>query len=263
MKYRIYLDVFFATNFIMDYLVIAVITAIPGFNCRKIEKIAAAIVGAMWPCIVIVLRLWHPIWSVLSYIIICLLMTIIVAPKKSIWLVVKEAVLMYFVICILGGLFLLVDEVAHFRSLWLLGTVGILGVGFARDGMQRVSSRLQTGINKGVATITHKGKCVRVNFLYDTGNSLVDPFTNKPVCVVEARAVNKLDYTKDSFYHLIPYKSLGKQDGVIPVVRFESMTLCIGSRKITVDEPYFALYSGEFSKGNEYRAIIHPKMIRS
>ena len=62
-------------------------------------------------------------------------------------------------------------------------------------------------------------------------------------------------------YHLIPYSSIGNENGVIPVVRINRLKIIGGKETWIVEKPLLALYSGSFSGNTDYEFIIHPDIL--
>ncbi len=89
-------------------------------------------------------------------------------------------------------------------------------------------------------TITHGGKTVALTALADTGNSLKDPLSGRPVIVVDARIAQKLtnltfpqlDHPMETILagehkglRLVPYSSVGKQAGMLLAICPDSLTV--------------------------------------
>ena len=74
-------------------------------------------------------------------------------------------------------------------------------------------------------TLRLDGRSTDVWGLFDTGNSLTDPYSGEPVCIVEKTALAGL-MQSDTFSDgitLIPYKSLGKEHGLMRLVTMDCM----------------------------------------
>ena len=282
MHYRIYIDVVFCINFVMDYIVIAITDSIvkcsaksKSYAIKLIRRFAAAFEGALWVCLIIMLGLFHPLWNVVTYAGICTLMVFTVSGRQKPIVILKAVAMLYLVTCALGGFihilyyytalgFLICNAGAKMgmAKLWLVALGAIIVVPVIRWGISRAGRKMSAEKLLCTVTVENKGKSICGRALCDTGNSLTDPYNKEPVNVAQADCVAALidDYAECG-YHLIPYSAIGKENGLIPVVRFDRLTITDKEGKYTVERPLFALYSGKFAKEEDYRIIIHPKMM--
>ena len=102
---------------------------------------------------------------------------------------------------------------------------------------------------------------VTLKALCDTGNNLYDPFYGEGVSVVLSKTVTNL-IKENASYHLIPYSSLGNENGLIPVVRINRLKIINEKEMLIVEKPLLALYSGNFSGNTDYELIIHPDVFK-
>jgi len=98
----------------------------------------------------------------------------------------------------------------------------------------------RTGREVAEAVITYRGKTARVRLLRDTGNTLSDPATGLGVPVVDRHALGGL-VSKEEAAALprIPYCSVGRADGSLPLLRCEAMILDgkgLGARSVALTE---------------------------
>lgn len=129
-------------------------------------------------------------------------------------------------------------------------------------------------------------KSIGLYALVDTGNSLHDPLTNTPVVVVEFAAIKELlpedirmifemDSENDlsavtntiscsgwfSRFRLIPFTSLGKENGML--IGFKSDYIEIGNEneKKGVSDVTVGIYNKALSRNEKYRALLNPELI--
>lgn len=280
LHYRIYLDVLFIVNFVMDYVVLSLMSGILKNTVSHIyiKKLLASAIGALWVCTVVLFRLYNPIFYAVGYMVIATVMTVIITKTRKVREIVKGVGILYAVTCSLGGLlhvlyyYTTVGYFIHTLSeksriampLWLLAAGTVTGMPFLKYIYSGIADKISRSSLKNMAEIVNDGKKVRVRALIDSGNSLIDPFTGEGVNVAEQGVVDKLISSyEECAYHLIPYSSVGRENGLIPVVRFEQLTLRGEEDTYVIKRPLFALYSGHFSKTADYEVIIHPNMVNS
>lgn len=291
MYYEIYLDVLFLVNFVMDYIVLSITARIMcatgsakpaasesarGRLIFYIRKLLAAFFGAIWVCLILLLRLRHPLWNAVTYFVVCALMILTVSKKARPGVLVRGMGILYLTTCALGGFMHVVYYYTAFGfflngilgahgkniSVWLaLGCAVIAAPAFGLF-WESMSKRLSGASAYCVALICHKDRKIRLEALCDTGNSLTDPVSGEPVNVVEAERVKALTALCGvSSYRLIPYSAIGSERGLIPVVRFEKLTVIGEKGTFVTERPLFALYSGKFAAKTDYQVIIHPMML--
>lgn len=134
-------------------------------------------------------------------------------------------------------------------------------------------------------TIKFKDKEISLKGMVDTGNSLKDPLNKLPVIVVEFMAIKELfpesiqevfenysennldlftnilcDPSCDFKFRLIPYKSLGKEDGMLLGFKPDQVTFEI-EKASQVKELMIGIYNKNLSNDDEYKALLHPDII--
>lgn len=128
-------------------------------------------------------------------------------------------------------------------------------------------------------------KEISLKGMIDTGNSLKDPINKLPVIVVEFIALKELfpisiqeifqKYSEDNLelytnvlcnssddfkFRLIPYKSLGKEDGML--LGFKPDEVIIETeREDMIKELVIGIYNKKLSNDDEYRALLHPDIL--
>ncbi len=281
LHYRIYIDVVFCINFVMDYIVIAVTDSILKCSAkstraaRLLRRLAAAFEGALWVCFIILFRLYSPVWNVVTYFGICTLMIFTVAGKNRPSVILKGVAMLYLITCAMGGFIHVIYYYTTFgylinsagakwgtANLWVAALGAVLFTPFIKWAAEAVIRRLSAGVLVYPVIIEYRGKSINARALCDTGNSLTDPYNGEPVNVAQADCIESLigDYAECG-YHLIPYSAIGSDNGLIPVVRFDRLTICDRKEKHIIERPLFAMYSGKFAGETEYTVIIHPKLM--
>lgn len=122
--------------------------------------------------------------------------------------------------------------------------------------------------------------------LVDTGNSLHDPLTNMPVVVVEysvlkvilpeeIRSIFEGEIENDlnkmttaishsswfSRFRLIPFTSLGKENGMLIGFRPDFIEIDRDNEKKDFNEVIVGIYNKALSKNEKYRALLGPELI--
>ena len=128
--------------------------------------------------------------------------------------------------------------------------------------------------------IDAKEVCIKA--MLDTGNLLRDPISKSPVVVVEKevmyKAIDKkiLDNLENivdgedieledwtSKIRLIPFSSLGKENGLLIGVKSDAVSVYYEDKKIYIKNAIIGIYNGKLSKNNRYNALIGLELLES
>lgn len=126
---------------------------------------------------------------------------------------------------------------------------------------------------------------VKLPALIDTGNSLKDPISNEPVIVVEFNAVKKLlpyeisdiflRYKENNLniiyevmdnelskikFRLIPFKSLGKENGMLIGFKPDTVIIDEGDEMIS-NSAIVGIYNNSLSYDGDYKALLNPSIL--
>lgn len=127
-------------------------------------------------------------------------------------------------------------------------------------------------------------KSVRFNALVDTGNSLIDPITGYPVMVVEAESVKPIlpqevydlvvsnnigictNFGKENNpwftrIHLIPFKSIGRENGILTGFRPDNIRICQEGVFKEVNDVIVGVCGTKLSNNAKYSALLGPAML--
>lgn len=122
--------------------------------------------------------------------------------------------------------------------------------------------------------------------LVDTGNSLHDPLTNVPVVIVEFNAIrsilpidiqNIFEESKEedlisatkiisdskwfSRFRLIPFTSLGKENGMLIGFKPDYIEIGENTDKKGVSDVIIGIYNRNLSNNNNYNALLSPELV--
>ncbi len=134
--------------------------------------------------------------------------------------------------------------------------------------------------------ISFDKKTTDLSALVDTGNSLHDPLTNMPVVVVEFSAIREIlpddiraiferDSENDlgsitdtiscsawfSRFRLIPFTSLGKENGMLLGFRPDYIEIGSDSERKGVSDVIIGIYNRSLSRNEKYRALLNPELM--
>ena len=122
---------------------------------------------------------------------------------------------------------------------------------------------------------------VTLNALLDTGNNLKEPISKKPVIIAEFVAIKPIlseklrllfyekqedDLTKildiwhEADLRFIPFKSVGKENGLLLGIKIDKLEIC-SNDKVIVEDVIVAISNFKLSNDSSYNALLNPELI--
>ena len=99
-------------------------------------------------------------------------------------------------------------------------------------------------------------KCIG---LYDSGNSLYEPYQHRPVIIIEESAFSDLlCRVPEHKKILVPYHSIGKKQGILEAVELPEMFVYERGEKQGYKRVIAAISRENISKNGSYQVILHP-----
>ena len=274
MEQDIYLDVYFSFNFLMDFFVLFLTGIIIKNNKKIYRTIVSAIIGATYATIVMSTEgmeifqksigifqkgigedLTKPLKIVLTYVVIVYVMELIAYGKYNAVTMTRNIIIIYIITFILSGAVNAyywenrVDGINVTKTILLVFFIEIFLVVLVKRSQKDVSI---TSLYQ--VTLLVDGNRINVIGLADTGNSLTEPITGKPVSVIQAEELKKIP---DKIL-LVPYNSVGKERGLMRA--FVADNMIVNGR--TVEKPIIGIHKGSFGGNNRYQLILHPKILK-
>lgn len=288
----IYIDVVILENLIMNYIIIYATAIILKLKIRWISIFISSLIGATYAIISYLSNL--EIYSSLALKIILSIVMIYIAFRpqnaKKMW---KQLVFFYLTSFVFGGVaFALIYVIRPqdiimkdglFMGTYPLKTVflgGILGFIFIIVSFKMIKTKISKKDMYCQIIIYLNSKQIEVRSMIDTGNFLKEPITGVPVIVVEhtlfyeiipKEILNNLenilggDFEKVSKevqkeympkLKVIPFSSLGKQNGMLLGIKTEKVEIKKEEEIITKKDVIIGLYNKSLTKRGEYRALI-------
>ncbi len=279
MQYRIYLDVFFLVNFVMDYIVLHVTAHVMEFSVSIWKKIMASLTGSLWAVVEIILMKYQEqlkgFLGMITYVVIPVLMLLIIMGWSNRKKMIKGILVLYVVTFCLSGICYAGWNYLGFGYAFVSGIIQkeqiFLGIavfyGIICLGRIMIKVRKNYGSNIYKVRLTIQNHRVQFNGLVDTGNVLTDPYTGKMVHIVRSAVLNRIlsgekDYAA-LHYRLIPYHSVGKESGLLPVIDVDSMEIYERNRMIFKDSAAIGIYDGALTETSSYDALINAAVLRN
>lgn len=267
MYYELYIDVFFFINFMMDFIILLLVKNILRLDGSTGRLFAGACIGSLLTCAVIV----FPMPSLLKILIFHFVInTVMIKAGLKVmgfgqWL--RGVICLYIVSVLMGGILQMARRFLRTGSLFF--TVAVAAYYLLKAGwnfLDRTGKRMKNICE--VTLYSHTGE-LTIKALIDTGNTLTDPFSKEPVCVIGQTAAEKIsggfigEDAIDAGFHYIPYHSVNGT-GIMPSFRIDEMHIRIGNGKeeYCVPRPLIGVSKEEPSAQGEYLMILNPDILK-
>lgn len=257
MHYEFYIDAYIMTNFFFDYLTLFLIREVR----RKqtgIGRMAVVAFGGVLSAAAGMLLLKNTgIYKVLVHLLINPLMFYFCFMQKSIREFLKDYASGYLIMMLLGGSVEWLCQLFGQRNLfgWVMGGIaGVVTIFLLLFQNRKEEEKIYD------IRVCHKGKEVATKGFFDTGNLLMDPYTNLPVSLIEKNTLVLLGGEQQFMYRYIPFVSLGEEHGMVQAVTIDSLFIKKEKKEIVIQPAVFAVVEEKFLKDSTYRIILNGRL---
>jgi len=250
--YEVYVDVYFVENTLLDMLVLLSISLLLRKRLVFWRLLLASFLGGMGAVLILWLQLGYGAVYILSVFVLDSIMCMLLFRE------IQQVFVQVIYFCGLGFVYTKIDGclaafgitrfVRFFSSILLIAAVFFVCVYKIRIEKKRLYA----------VRIVENGKVFTFWALFDTGNSLTDPYTKKPVSFVEENDdTREWLYGKPQKYRLIPFRSLGKEDGLLEGTQVDELIICGKEGQKTERGAVIALYKGKLSGDGSFQMILN------
>lgn len=179
---------------------------------------------------------------------------------------VKAAEVLCVCFFLLGGALALLLRLLPDREGWLASSAAVLLLGtVCYEGIRLLALRRQKS-RESCRVNLHgaDGRSMWIQGLVDTGNSLTEPISGRPVAVLEKRIWEQL-YPEQPppGMRVIPYHSVGKAAGILTGYPIKDMEVEIGGIRQKCREAYVAIGQEGLSCTGAYEILLQPSMLET
>ena len=259
MTYRVYADIILLQNLAADFLLLSSVKNCLRLPERRYGRLMGSVLGAVYALgmILVPVPLGYGARMLLS-VMMSLLMawTAFSIHRKT--EAAEAAMGLYIASMLAAGCMELARPLGIQAKLlfWLFAAGGSFLIPSVvwRFGIQRCMK-----VEHQYAVILfNKGREKRVQAILDTGNHLTMPLSGHPVQVLDACAVQDF-FTWEDGVQYIPFRSVGKGDGVIPVYQAERMEVSGQDGVRVIEKPWIAVSEEALSQKGEYQLLLNER----
>lgn len=244
----------------MDFLLLALLKKMMGLIVPGFRIFLGALAGAAMTCAVIVIPVPYVFIKIMLFHgVVSIIMLKTGLNVKWGRELAKAFLFLYIGGFILGGAMLFFRQ--YLRNASLFFALALLGYYAALGAWNLMDALIRNHRTRCEATLYRGGKTCRLRALIDTGNRLRDDVTGKPVSIIEPGAARMLGFDRNyetcDRIRYIPYHSIGKKAGMMPVFEIDRMALDDGRKKTEVLHPLLAVCRDELDS-DSYGMILNP-----
>lgn len=289
----LYVDIIFLENMFMNSIILLATGVIVKDKIKILRNIIASSVGSIYALIIYVSNM--EIYSNFFLKLILSFVIVYVAFKPpTIKSFLKHIVIFYLTSFTFGGvafalLYFISPQDILFQDGVLIGTYpikiilagGIVGFIIVTIAFKNIKGRFRHQDMFCNLKIYSSGKILDVPAIIDTGNLLKDPITKTPVVVIEKQNLKGifpdiiLNNTADivagkeinlgeyvAKIRIIPFKSLGKDNGLLLGIKVEKVEIVYQDIKNIVSDVIIGIYNGTLSKNGSYSGLVGVDIIK-
>lgn len=292
----IYIDVLFAVNLIINYILLRACCVFTALKQNKYRILFGAFIGACYSVLI-----FFPDFSVMYSTIAKLLISMLIVASSFPFYTFKnylKALLIFYMVsfgfggCVLG-IFYFSDIGARLGAVYSNGvfyfnlpwTILALSGGMFYLAL-KIFGLFSYKVSKGKhlkkrLCLSYDNKTAEVTALLDTGNSLIDPISLSPVIIAEYKSIKNLfceeiksgldRIGKDSITwimtevsqkglpaRLIPFSSLGNENGILIGFVPDKVEIYDDCGIKVLDKCVVGIYEHSLSKDRSYAALFNP-----
>lgn len=264
MYYEVYTESFLLVQFFMNLYLLEIVNHILFHTASLKRVVAGAALGAfcsILPFLLPVKLMYSMPGSFLLSFISMSLFTFRTYKWKQ-WLSVLEKMLL--VTFLLGGFLMFLLKILPRGTISCLGIALVLALGaVCYIVIRRMMANKEDAEHICRVVLKNGNHSLTLDALVDTGNSLVEPISGKPVSVIEESAFRELIQNEaPERFRVIPYRSVGKANGIMKGYLLDSMIVELQGVRKECGDIYMAVSDELISEKSNYRMILNPGVLK-
>lgn len=287
---KVYADITFLVNFIMDFVILWATAKLSRKSIAYVRFILVAILGGIYGVVNLLPNtgIWYSMPAKIMFS--CLVVILALHPKG--WQEFKKILLCFYAVsfAMAGatiGITYLMNENSQgdpFSYWWLLGGI-VCALYLGQYGGKYLSQKIIPALLKYRVELHFDNKICRGEGFLDTGNNLRDPLTKRPVIVAEydllkecipddcQAAIENFHDNNDilqalsvsswaSRLRLIPFSSIGQKNGLM--VGFRCDEIVVDSEQINLQyrNLVVGVYLDRLASQDDYQLLIPAEILQ-
>lgn len=266
MYYELYIDSLFFMDFVMNFYMLYLVNKVRRCSATHLRILLAAAYGAVIYCVLFLVPIrWIGLRIGMGIVLSGLGMAAITFRCRTFQQFVKILSSMAGAAFFLGGIYLFFKQrifcgKQNAGGVWYAAGVG--GIACIAGCFLLERSRSRTPVYCRVRLQFEERK-LDVYALIDTGNSLLEPVSKKPVSVLDYDTAKTLfGGTFPEYYRVVPFTSIGKKKGILKCFEIPKIWVeCQDCERVL--EKIWVACSEEYTCHERYHMILNPRLLKN
>lgn len=254
-KYELYVDVWFVTNFTMDSVALWISGKLMKQKTRGKRLFLAGFLGTAAAMMCFFFMKNYNCYLLVVHFVINPLMVFLCFGKRN-W---KEFLMQYFFtylsVILLGGVLEFCRGMWNSTYGYWVAVAGAIAFIFLAEKVTDIWKKQKDTVVE-VLILTGERQLKAKGFL-DTGNLLKDPLVNRPVHIINGELLEQELEAGKLLIRLIPYHSLGRENGLLETVTLEGMYILKGEISVYLEKPVFGIAREKLFQSDRYDVILN------
>ncbi len=290
----IYIDIILLENLVLNYIILIATAIVLKLKLKQYRIFVASLIGAIYVVIYYVINLRWFVFASMK-IVLSVVIIYIAFNANNFKNLAKQIIIFYLISFVFAGASLAVIYMVNTHNVsiqngTIIGTYTLRTVliGIILSFVIIVISLKFLKRKRSIfckIKIFLNGKEIDTTAMIDTGNLLKEPITNIPVVVVESTLLyntipkqilnnieeilcgnfknvpEEIENEYISKLKVIPFTSLGKQNGMLLGIRAKKIEMTIEEDTKIVNKVIVGIYDKSLTKRGEYRALVGNDLI--
>lgn len=264
--YEVYLDSLFLLDFIMNVYMLLLVNRSLGRTATRIRILLGAVYGAAIYCLVFLLPFFRIGVKLMAGLVLSVTgMAALTFRCKKLSQFIRSISAMAGCAFFLGGIYLFLEE--RFYSWGMIKTGILYGAGTCGAAYLLGSWLMERGKRKKedhcFVYLQVGDRKMKIEALIDTGNSLTEPVSGKPVSILDYVSARQLfGGTFPEFYRVVLFHSIGKKNGILKCFEIPKMWVEYQDQETEYEQVYIACCE-EYAPSTGNRMILNPRLMES
>ena len=136
----------------------------------------------------------------------------------------------------------------------------VIGCLLMKLAVYQILNKLKIRKNLYNVRIVNGDSKIETVALEDTGNSLREPYKGRPVSVLQYNVIKQI-LTGNEKCFLIPFKSVGSQNGILTGITVDYMEIKNRDINLKISNPVLGIYKGMFNNDKKYQMLLNSEFI--
>ncbi|MCI8918523.1 MAG: sigma-E processing peptidase SpoIIGA [Eubacterium sp.] len=254
--YEVYIDVLAVNNFLIDLAAFMAVNLFLRRRVRAYRILIGVILGTIGSCLAFLYFKNLAAYLLFVHFVLNPAALSLSFREKNRKAFIEDLLVGYFAFLIIGGAIEWIYKDG--RGTIPYGTAAAAAVGMLILAVLWTRRYLKNRSRYYEAAVSSGSTTVRLYALADSGCLLHDPYTGRPVSMIDQK-VFEASFGKPQAVRLIPYESLGCRHGLIQAVTVEELHYIYENKERCVKQAVLGLADHQLFEKKAYGMIINPQ----